>query len=195
MKKTTITILILVLFMLNSCGSYNTIEYKHNKYELCENPSIEEVDINKIGSKIGSAYGSDIYKIDNESEENWIYLWAQGMSDSPVGLYKSSQLQLKTLSDFNPDHLTIYNSGVLVFDSNQQDYISQVVSSIMTGRTIEEDSFNNISVNKQRVIKFRSSEYPNLVYSFQYIESTNKRYYISFGKSALEIDKILSANV
>jgi hypothetical protein len=109
MKKILIfSLIISIIFLASGCASSVAINYKDNRYIYCDNPTLETVDnINNICRKVGSIKGSDAYTINNEPTSDWIYLDAQSMSDSPVGLYKSTKVKMNSLSDFHANQIFI----------------------------------------------------------------------------------------
>jgi hypothetical protein len=174
-------------------SSSNTITYNNIKFTNIQNPSLVEEDINKIGVKIGDYEGSDVYSINGESKANWIYLDSQSMSDSPVGLYKSSDVKLNTLDEFHADEIKILKVSTTnqenVFNSTDGNIISKIIESIDKGKNT---SIKNINIDKELTIEIMSKKYPNLMYRYDYIESKAGKYYISYNNSNTEVNDVIN---
>ncbi|MFT8890043.1 MAG: hypothetical protein ABF904_14735, partial [Ethanoligenens sp.] len=158
-------------------------------------PNLETVsNINSIATKIGDIQGSNLYSINGNSTGDWIYLSNQSMSDSPVGLYKSSKLKM-SLNIFSPNNITIHSMSIseqpqLVYETDQNDKISVVISKISNGKKISKSESEKIKMQKEYKIEFKSSKFPHLVYTYDYAESTDGRCIVSFGNDTFEIDSL-----
>ena len=198
MKKyvSTICVIVIMTSMLIGCNSSKIINFKNNKYTSIENPSVEVGNIKKIGTKIGNYQGSDIYKLNGKLEKNWIYLDSQSMSDSPIGLYKSINLKMNSLTDFNSTELKILkassNKEEIVYFTKQFQIIKELISSINNGKRVSENIIKIDNINKELTIQFRSKKFPNLVYTYDYIETKNNKYFISCEKNTIQIDNIIN---
>lgn len=196
-KYISVIYIAFTIIILAACNSSDKINYGNNQYTFIENPSLEVGNIKKFGEKIGSYEGSDVYKINGESEKNWIYLNDQSMSDSPVGLYKSFNIKMDSLNDFNPDNIKIleasFNNEKTIYSTKEQKIIDDILSSINRGKVVSESSIENDENNKESIIlEFRSGKFPNLVYIYDYIKSKDGKYYISYENSKIQIDSTIN---
>ena len=198
MKKYVLTICVIVIMtsMLIGCNSSKIINFRNNKYASIENPSVEFGNIKKIGTKIGNYQGADIYKLNGESEKNWIYLDSQSMSDLSIGLYKLINLKMNSLTDFNSTEITILKASSskeeIVYSTKQFRIIKELISSINNGKTVCENKIKIGNINKELTIQFRAKKFPNLVYTYDYIETKNNKYYLSYEKNTIQIDNIIN---
>jgi hypothetical protein len=193
---TIMTIVTILSLLLYGCGNSTTIKYNGNTYTSCNNPSIEDKDIKTIATKIGKVKGSDVYRINGEPESEWIYLSAESMSDSPIGLFKSNKTKVESIKSFMPNQLTVLkassNNQKTIFDTKDKNILVKVVDSVENGKKI---GSKKINIEFERNLEFRSTKFPNLVYRYDYIVSKDGKFYLSFNKDTFQVSADINSLV
>lgn len=191
MKKLFLALLFTTgLLLISGCSqiiSNDKITYQKVQYQRLDQPILDTYNgVSAVCTKIGSLRGSDVYAIDGVDSRGWIYLDNDAMmSDSPIGLYKSSKVAKTSLENFGADQFSVYSMSKsqpeeMIYDTKDAKIISQIISSITNGKSISNQDLNKMKPQKEFAINFHSRNLPHIIYQYDYFEMRDQNYYVSF---------------
>lgn len=202
--------------LFTSGQSYETIRFNGREYVSCGNTILLDYrlpgmtaweDLQKsLLTKIDQTNSSDVYEISGVDSSEWIYCHFEPMlGNGPNGVYHATDINMDTVADFKPDSLTVYvltkptatgsGSESLYRDTTDPAVIDAVVKAMLESKSLSPGALQeaqrkawSYDNEQQYRLEFKSTNYPNLLYLYDYTVGTDGICYVLSDRTGYELD-------